>query len=883
MRFLYKLPLRLKSLFRRTRVEHELDDELRFHLGKQIEHYLAHGMSREDARYAALYELGGIEQIKEECRDMRRVNYIENFVQDLRYGVRILAENPGFTAVAVLVLGLGICASVTIFAFVDAALIKPLPYPNPARLVDVTEGNAQIPHADLSYQDYLDWKRLNKVFSSLDVYTGSGYLLKTPSGAQPVRGARVSDGFFRTLGITPMLGRDFYPGEDLATAPGTAVLSYPAWQRWFGGKRDVVGQSVTLSGTPYTVIGVLPLQFQFAPRGRADFWTTLQPLNSCEKRRSCHNLNGVARLKDGVSVQVALADLTSIAQQLEKLYPDSNRGQGASVMPLTEAIVGDIRPILLVLFGGAGLLVLIACVNVTSLLLARSESRTREIAVRRALGASGQRLVRQFATEGVVPVVAAGVLGLLSAQWAMQLLIRLIPVDMMAGMPYLKGLGLNLRVLAFAGAISLVAALLFALTPTLHLSLSDLRDSLAEGGRSSTGILWRRFGPNLVVVELAVAVVLLVGAGLLGKSLYRLLHVDLGFQPDHLAMLEVAAPPSSYGKDEQAVALGRQIISRIASLPGVQSVAITTRQLPLSFNGNTDWIRFVGRPYNGQHNEVNERDVSTGYFTTLQARLLRGRYFTDAEDASKPPVAIINQALARKYFPVEDPIGQKIGDTQLSPKSIKQIIGVVEDVREGPLDAEIWPTEYLPFNQSPETYIGIVVRTAQVPESVLPTLETALHQIDPDIGTVNEMTMTERINDSQASYLHRSAMWLVGAFAALALLLGVVGLYGVIAYSVSQRTREIGIRIALGAQRRDVMRHVVRQGGFLTGVGLVVGVIAALALTRFLTSLLYGVKPADPAVFTAVSAILTAVALLASYIPARRATKVDPMVALRHE
>jgi macrolide transport system ATP-binding/permease protein len=348
-------------------------------------------------------------------------------------------------------------------------------------------------------------------------------------------------------------------------------------------------------------------------------------------------------------------------------------------------------------------------------------------------------------------------------------------------------------------------------------------------------------------------------------------------------MLEVAAPPTSYGKDEQAVALGRQIISRIASLPGVQSVAITTRQLPVSFNGNTDWIRFVGRPYNGQHNEVNERDVSSAYFTTLQARLLRGRYFTDAEDASKPSVAIINQALARKYFPGGDPIGQKIGDTQLSPKSLKQIVGVVDDVREGPLDAEIWPTEYLPFNQTPETYIGIAVRTAQAPELVLPMLQTALHQIDPDVGTVNEMTMTERINDSQTSYLHRSVMWLVGGFAALALLLGVVGLYGVIAYSVSQRTREIGIRMALGAQRRDVMRHVVRQGGSLTGVGLVVGVIAALALTRFLTSLLYGVKPADPATFTAVSAILTAVALLASYIPARRATKVNPMVALRHE
>jgi predicted permease len=883
MQWLKELAHSLSSIIRRSHKEQELSDELQFHLERQIEQNLALGMSPEDARYAALRLFGGVQQIKEECRDMRPVNYIENFVQDLRYGVRMLAHNPGFSAAAVIVLALAISASMAIFAFVDAALIASLPYPNPAGLVDVTERIAEIQRANLSYEDYLDWKRLNKVFSSFDVYEGSGYLLKTPTGAQPVTGARVSDGLFRTLGITPVLGRDFFLGGDTAAPLGTVVLSYSAWRRWFGGKRDMLGQSVTLSGAPYTIIGVLPAKFQFAPLGRADFWTTLQPLNSCEKRRSCHNLYGVARLKKGLSVQAALADMTSIAAQLEKQYPDANRGQGASVVPLTEAIVGYIRPTLLVLLGGAGLLVLIACVNVTSLLLVRSESRKREIGVRRALGASEQRLVRQFATEGVLLVAAATLIGIFLAQWAMRFMIGLIPAGIMAGMPFLDSLGLNLRVLAFAGAISLLATVLFALTPALRLWLSDLRESLAQGGRSSTGILWRRFGSNLVVVELAIAMVLLVGAGLLGTSLYRLLHVNLGFQPDHLAMLELAAPPATYGKDAQVITLGRHILGGIESLPGVKSVAITTRQLPVSFNGNTDWIRIMGRPYNGQHNEVNERDVSAGYFTTLQARLLRGRYFTDAEDESKPNVAIINQALARKYFADKDPIGQKIGDTQLSPKSLKQIVGVVDDVREGPLDADIWPTEYLPFNQSPDTYIGIVVRTAQAPESRLPTVEAVLHQIDPDIGIVGQTTMTEGINDSPTSYLHRSVMWLVGGFAALALLLGAVGLYGVIAYSVSQRTREIGIRMALGAQRGDVMRHVVRQGGFLTGVGLVVGVIAALALTRFLASLLYGVKPADPAIFTAVSAVLTAVALLASYIPARRAAKVDPMVALRHE
>jgi predicted permease len=553
------------------------------------------------------------------------------------------------------------------------------------------------------------------------------------------------------------------------------------------------------------------------------------------------------------------------------------------VVPLSDVIIGDIRPILLVLLGGAGLLLLIACVNVTSLLLVRSESRKREIAVRSALGASSARLVRQFATEGLLLVALGGTLGLASAAWVMQLLTRLIPAKMMSGMPYLQGLGLSIRVVMFASAIAGLAAILFSFTPAWRLSVLQLRESLTEGGRGSSGTLWMRFGSNLVVVELAIAMVLLVGAGLLGKSFYNLLHIDLGFQPDHLATLSVEAPEASYGKYEQGVLLGRQIVRRIGNLPGVKSVGLSFRGLPLDGNGNTDWIRFVGRPYHGEHNEVNGRSVSSDYFATLHTRLIRGRYFTDAEDASKPNVVIINQTLARQYFPDEDPIGKKIGDDNLSPASIREVIGVVDDIREGPLDSQIWPAFYYPFNQGPDSSFSIVVRTSQAEESTLVMLDATIHQIDPDIATAGEATMNDKIINSQSAYLHRSSAWLVGGFAAVALLLSVVGLYGVVAYSVSQRTREIGIRLALGAQRRAVYQLVLKEAAWLTAVGIGIGLLCSVAAATLMRGLLYGVRSWDIPTLAVVAVVLAIAALMASYIPASRAASVDPVEALRAE
>jgi predicted permease len=420
------------------------------------------------------------------------------------------------------------------------------------------------------------------------------------------------------------------------------------------------------------------------------------------------------------------------------------------------------------------------------------------------------------------------------------------------------------------------------MTPILRLPLTALREGLTDGGRGTAGTLWRRFGANLVVVELAVAVVLLVGAGLLGKSFYKLLHVDLAFQPDHLATMQVALPETTYPKDAQQVAVQRQILDRIRSLPGVQSASLTS-VFPVSGNGNTDWIRIVGKPYNGEHNEVNQREVSSDYFKTLQTGLEQGRFFTDEEDGSKPKVVIINKAFVNKYFPGEDPIGRVMGDGDLTPKSLRQIIGVVDDIRESSLDVDTWPAEYTPANQSPDNYFGLVVRTTQAEATMLPVLSATIRQIDPGIGVFDEQTQLQRINESQTAYLHRSAAWLVGGFAALALLLGVVGLYGVVAYSVSQRTREIGVRMALGAQQSSVYRMILKEAGWLTGIGIAAGLMCSVAVATLMQKLLFGVNSWDTSTLAGVALVLGSSALLASYFPARRAASVNPVEALRAE
>jgi macrolide transport system ATP-binding/permease protein len=869
-------------MFKRKRSADDFAAEIKAHLDLETDELKREGLSEDEARRKARLEFGNVGAAQERFYLKSRIVWLDNLVQDMKFSIRQLVKHPGFAATAIVVLALGIGASAAIFGFVDAALLEPLPYANPGRLMSVNESSVESPRWPLSYPDYLDWQRLNKSFRSLDVYSGSGYLLRTLRGAEQVQAERVSGGFFQTLGVRPVLGRDFYADENRPAGPDVLLLSYGTWLHRFGARSDAVGQTVDLDGRAFTVIGVLPREFSFAPAGNAEFWVPLNSFSTHEKMRTFYNFWGIGKLRDGVSIQAALSEMTAITKQLQRQYGVTGRELSVSVIPLSEILIGEVRPILLTLLGGAGLLLLIACVNVASLVLVRSESRRREIAVRGALGATPLRLVRQFVAEGLLLALFGSLAGVLVAAGMMRLLGRLVPKDMAAKMPFLGGVGLNTHTGAFVAAISLVAAFLLAATPTLRLSFQKVRDGMADGDRGAAGRLWRRLGANLVVVELAIAVVLLAGAGLLGQSLYRLLHVPLGFDSNHLATVRVMAPGTVYKDGDQMSGLYQEVVRRVSSLPGVESAGMTS-MLPVQCNCTTDSIQFPGRPYHGEHNEVDERHVSAEYLATLKTGLVRGRFFTEDEDASRPGVAVINQVLARKYFPGQDPIGQRIADDEGGRPSVWEIVGVVDDVREGPLDVDTWPVEYFPINQTRDNYFTLAVRTRQEPGTLLPELVSTLHQIDPSLGVSDEATMNEKIDATQAALLHRFSASLVGGFAVMALVLGVVGLYGVITYSVSQRTREIGVRMALGAQRSSVYTLVMRQAGWLTGAGLAIGLVCSVGASLLIRKLLFGVQPWDAVTLSCVAVLLGLASMAATFLPARRAASVNPVEALRAE
>jgi macrolide transport system ATP-binding/permease protein len=803
--------------------------------------------------------------------------------QDLRFAIRQLRKSPHFTLTAIVVFALGIAASTDIFAFVDAALVKPLPYRDPGRLVAIYE---RIPVGDryhISVGDYLDLKRLNRTLTSLAVYRPDRFAFKTASGAEEVSGARVSDAFFRTLGVAPFLGRDFRPGEDLPSAQQAVLLSYETWRNRFSADKNVLGRTITLDGDASLIVGVLPPGFHFAPVASAGYWATLHWLPQGDDLRGGHPYYGVARLKQGVSVAIAYADLASIMRQIAIDYPHSNRDRSATVLPLGNAILGDVQPTLMALLAGAALLSFIGFVNVSSLLLVRAESRRREIAVRGALGASRTRLVFQFAVEGFLLAGSGCVFGLALTIGSLRILLRQVPRPLLTNMPYLQDLHFGVRLLLFATLVSALGGILFSAGPAVQLFLSDMQEGLMEGGRTAAGRGWRRLGATLVVVELAITVVLLVSAGLLAKSFYRLLHEDIGMSADHLAMLHILSQGNP--TDAQSVATERKIRYRLAGLPGVVSVADSGQPAIASGEGYTlrfAHFRVVGRTYPGEGDEARQNWISFGYFETLRAKLLQGRYFTEHDDGSAPRVAILNRTMVKQAFAGEDPLGKSIVN-EYDPDHPFTVAGVVDDIQDGPLDSKPTPAIYASLTQNPTNDFYVTLRTSQSPETMLPTMVNTVHQIDANLIADDEDTMTARIDDSQSAYLHRSAAWVVGAFAALALLLGTVGLYGVISYSVGQRTREIGVRMALGAQRPAVYQMILKEACWLTVLGIGGGILGSAATASLLRSMLFGVSPWDRGTMLAVVCVLAAATLLASYLPARRAASINPTEALRAE
>ena len=808
---------------------------------------------------------------------------MEGVLQDARYGVRILLRRPGFTVVAILVLALAIGANVAIFGFIDEALLRPLPYRHSDQLVKIWDARqSQIDSRfEASYPDYLDWKQQSQAFSSLAAYsTGGNSILAGASGPELIPVGRVSDNFFQTLGVSPILGRVFLNGEELASSTKYAVLTYGFWQRRFGGKQDIVGQSLTLSGEHATIIGVLPQDFQFAPRGDVDLYLTLRPTGGMLSRRNLHWIHPFGRLKPGVSLAQAQGMMNALAANLEKQYPDSNKDLRTVVIPLSELITGPIKPILMVLMGAVGMLLLIACANVANLLLARSATRAKEIALRSALGAGRWRVIRQLITEGVVLAAAGTVVGMVVAIVATRWMVDALPQAIRQSMPYLHA-SVEPRILVFAAGLALLTALLFSLPPALRLSAPTLNDALKEGGQQSSASSWRRVGSSLVVLELAVSAVLLVGSALLLKSLFRLLNVDAGFNVSRLTTFFVFPDNKRYNLDQEAIVMEKNLIDALQVVPGVSAVGSTST--PPIVGGNTSLFRVVGAPMTPRPYEANSRTVDPGYFYTLQATLKSGRYFDGRDGATAPQTVIINETLAKMAFGTDDPVGKQIVFTYNAQQKPRQVIGVLQDVHEGALDVEDKPAIYTPFAQDPGKIFAVVVRSTVDPNSLRPALEKAVHDIDPGIVLYQMQTMEDLIAQSPAAALHRYPAWLISVLALTALLLAVVGLYGIVSYSVSQRTREIGIRMALGAPRGNVLKLILRDGARLAAIGIGAGVIAAVLAGYVLRSLLFGIRPWDPATLLIVTAILSGVGLFASYMPARRAARLDPMKALHYE
>ena len=866
MRAVRKMCLRLRSLFQRGAVECELDAEFRFHLDRQIEENLVSGMAPDEARGAALRAVGGLTQYQEECRDMRRVKLIENFVQDLRFGLRTQRQAPAFTAVAILTLALGIGANTAIFSVVRAALLRPLPYAQPDRLITVGEvrGEEELSQAlspaswNASYPDYLDWRKQSKTFESLAGFTPDGFTLRGAGEPETVIAVQATTNFFSTLGVKPFLGRDFHAGEDAAAGPFAAILTHSYWRSRFGGDPRVVGRAIQLDSNSVTIVGVLPAGFEFAPRGNAQLWVPLHITGDLVTRRSLRWLSVIGRLARGATPAQARAEMNLITARLAAAYPGQNGELRMVMAPLRDRIVGQVRPLLLVLFGAVAFVLLIACANVANLLMARATRRQKEFAMRIALGAGRGRLASQLLSESLIIASAGAALGLLIAGLGTRLLIAAIPQAVLDSMPFLRDAHADPMVLAFLFATMILTGTAFGLAPAFEVFNRNVGATLKDESRGSSGGVRTRLRHALVIAEIAFSLVLLVGAGLMLKSLTALLDHNPGFDTRRLLTFSVFLPPVRYAKDPDIIRFDRDFMDRMRVLPGFVGVA-STSVIPLTGGGNTARFAIEGHPTAaGQESECDIRDVSAGYFSMMGIPLVAGRFFNDADDTAAGPMRfIVNQAWVKRNLPGEDPIGKRIRFTYSPTEPYRQIVGVVGDIAETGLDSAGEPMLFAPFRQDAGRFITYVVRTAGDPGRAIGAARAALRNADPQLITILPITMDQIIAQSPSVFLRRYPSFLIGSFAGLALILAMVGLYGLISYSVSQRTRELGIRMALGAQPGDVVRLVLGEGARLITIGVGVGVFAALTLTQLMRSLLFGVSAVDPLTFAGVALLLT--------------------------
>jgi putative ABC transport system permease protein len=870
-------------------MENEMDAELRFHIETYGEDLVRSGVPLEEAMRKARIEFGGIERAKEECRDAREVNFIESLIQDLRYGLRMLRKSPGFTTVAVLTLALGIGANTAIFSVVDAVLLRPLPYPDPQQLVQLHETSTAWGKGGwgtASGPDFEDWHAQSRSFAGLAAGFEDGLNLTSTAEPQRIRTLNVSVDFLSVFGAQPAQGRLFSDDDFKPGAARGVVLSYGLWRRIFGADPGIVGKSLTLSDQVYTVVGVA--SHDFVPLRDEELWTPLTPDNPTMHDRGSHWLDVIGRLKPDISLAAAGADLETIAARLRKQYPDTNSTRGIRVDSLEELRVANVRPALLILLAAVGFVLLMACMNVANLLLARGSARSKEMALRAALGAGRSRLVRQLLTESVAVAVVGATLGL-GLTWAgTPALLAIAPENILQspGPIHIGG-----RVLLFTATLSLLTGLLFGLAPALQCPRVDVSEALKEaGGCSSSGGAMSRFRSALVVFEIASAMVLLAGGGLMIRSFASLLRVAPGFDPHNVLSMQLYMPNTTTDQVPARLASIREMLHRIQGLPGVIS-ASSVVYLPFSGNNINGDFGIAGRPApkpeEGQIAEM--RIVSAGYLSTMYVPILRGRDLSGDDDASGAHVAVINRALADRYFPKSDPIGQSVSLWD-GPDRWLRIVGIAADEREfglaQPPRASIYfcmsamkatdLSQFLPMSP-----LSFVVRTATAAENSVKPIVAAIHSIDADMPVTEVLPIESLISKSLAQ--PRLESTLLGIFAALAVGLAAVGLYGVMAYIVTQGTREIGIRMALGAQQKDVLSLVLVQGTKLIAIGIVAGTAVALGLTRLMSGLLFGVTASDPVTLGGVATILIIVALAACYIPARRAMRVDPMVALRYE